>query len=192
MLNRGHSCISIGSLCHPMSRRVKMAASSVLQVNLSPILTVCSYITNDNQLTLTLLKEEKIESQRQNILRKQQILCNTKEIVTLKKDLSLFEYFHCTMLLQQKMRKLKLTLLPTPKWPAPVQVHLDDDNLPDEIKILVSEGNVESLVYYEIFTACRPTITWLGKKTTKPLDIPLMNSFGLKERLSERETKKAI
>ena len=52
------------------------------------------------------------------------------------------------MSLQQKMRKLKLTALPTPKWPAPVQVPLDDDNLPDEIKMLVSEGNVESIVYY--------------------------------------------
>ena len=52
------------------------------------------------------------------------------------------------MPLQQKIRKLKLTPLPTPKWPAPVQVPLDDDNLPDEIKRLVSEGNVESIVYY--------------------------------------------
>ena len=45
------------------------------------------------------------------------------------------------------MRKLKLTPLPTPKWPAPVQVPLD--KLPDEIKMSVSEGNVESIVYYE-------------------------------------------
>ena len=76
-----------------MSRRVEKAAPSVLQVNLSPSLTVCSYITNDNQLTLTFLKEEKLESRGQNILRKQQILCNTKEIETLKKNLSLLEYF---------------------------------------------------------------------------------------------------
>ena len=77
----------------PSSRRVEKAAPSVLQVNLSPSLTVCSYITNDNQLTLTLLKEEKIESRGQNILRKQQILCHTKEIETLKKYLSLLENF---------------------------------------------------------------------------------------------------
>ena len=88
VLKGNHSCISIRSLCHPMSRRVEKAAPSVLQVNLSPSLTVCSYITNDNQLTLTFLKEEKIESRGQNILRKQQILCNTKEIETLKKYLS--------------------------------------------------------------------------------------------------------
>ena len=35
-----------------------------------------------------------------------------------------------------------------PEWPAPFQVPLDDDNLPDEIKMLVSEGSVESIVYY--------------------------------------------
>ena len=76
-----------------MSRRVEKAAQSVLQVNLSSSLTVCSYITNDNQLTLNFLKEEKIETRGQNILRKQQILCITKEIETLKKYLSLLEYF---------------------------------------------------------------------------------------------------
>ena len=68
VLKGKHSCFSIGSLCHPMSHRVEKAAPSVLQVNLSPSLTVCSYITIDNQLTLTLLKEEKIESRRQNTL----------------------------------------------------------------------------------------------------------------------------
>ena len=70
-----------------MSRRFEKAAPSVLQVNLSPILNICSYITNDNQLTLTLLKEEKIQSRGQNLLRKEQILCNTKEIEMLKKYL---------------------------------------------------------------------------------------------------------
>ena len=46
------------------------------------------------------------------------------------------------------MRKLKLTPLRTPKWPASVQIALDDDNLPDETKMLFSEGNVESIFYY--------------------------------------------
>ena len=52
------------------------------------------------------------------------------------------------MSLQQKMRKLTLTPLPTPKWAAPVQVAVDDDSLPDEIKLFINEGNVESIVYY--------------------------------------------
>ena len=76
-----------------MSRRVEKVAPSVLQVNLSPSLTVCSCITNDNQITLSLVKEEKIESRGQSILRKQQIHCNIAEVETLKKYLSLLEYF---------------------------------------------------------------------------------------------------
>ena len=34
------------------------------------------------------------------------------------------------------------------KSPAPVQVTLDDESLPDEIKQVVSKVNVESIVYY--------------------------------------------
>ena len=76
-----------------MIRHVEKATPSVLQVNLSPNLTVCSCIASDNQLTVTFLKEEKIDSRGQTILRKQQISCNTAEIETLKKYLSLLEYF---------------------------------------------------------------------------------------------------
>ena len=72
---------------------MEKAAPSILQVNLTPSLTVCSFITNDNHLILIHLKEEKIESRGHNILRKQQILCNTKEIETLTKYLSLLEFF---------------------------------------------------------------------------------------------------
>ena len=42
-----------------MSRRVEKVALSVLQVNLSPSLTVCSCITNDNQINLSLVREGK-------------------------------------------------------------------------------------------------------------------------------------
>ena len=34
------------------------------------------------------------------------------------------------------------------KSPTPVQVSLNDESLPDEIKQVVSKGNVESIVYY--------------------------------------------
>ena len=87
------------------------------------------------------------------------------------------------------MRKLKLTPLPTPKWPAPVQVPLDDDNLPDEIKMLVSEGNVESLVYYGSGYGFQANYKVTYKKTTKTLDILLMNSFRLRERLTKKQFK---
>ena len=87
------------------------------------------------------------------------------------------------------MRKLKLTPLPTPKWPAPVQVPLDDENLPDEIKMLVSEGNVEPIVYYGSGYGTQANYKVTYKKTTKTLDILLMNSFGLKERLTKMQFK---
>ena len=43
-----------------VSKTVKKQATSVLQVNLSTSLTVCSCITNDNELTLSSVKEEKM------------------------------------------------------------------------------------------------------------------------------------
>ena len=52
------------------------------------------------------------------------------------------------MSLQEKMKRLKLTPLPMQKSPTPVQVSLDDESLPDEIKQVVSKGNVESIVFY--------------------------------------------
>ena len=72
---------------------MEKVALSVLQVNFSPRLTVCSCITNDNQINLSLVREVKIESRGQSILRKQQIICNLSEVETLKNYLSLLEYF---------------------------------------------------------------------------------------------------
>ena len=131
-----------------MSRRVEKATPSVLQVNLSENLTVCSCIASDNQLTVTFLKEEKIDSRGQTILRKQQILCNTAEIDTLKKYLSLLEYFQMYHVFTRENEKTEINSLPKPKYPVPVPVHLDDESLPDEIKEVVREGKVESIVYY--------------------------------------------
>ena len=76
-----------------MSRREEKATPSVPRVNLSPNLTICSCIATDNQLTVIFLKEEKIDSRGQTMLKKQQKLCNTDEIETLNKYLSLLEYF---------------------------------------------------------------------------------------------------
>ena len=131
-----------------MNRRVEKVAPSVLQVNLSPSLTVCSCITNDNQINLSLVREDKVESRGQSILRKQQIICNLSDIETLKKNFHCLNTFKCTMSLQEKMKRMKLTPLPMHKSPTPVQVSLDDESLPDEIKQVVSKGNVESIVYY--------------------------------------------
>ena len=51
------------------------------------------------------------------------------------------------MSLQEKMKKLKLTPLPTPKRAVPVLMSLDEETLPDDIKQLIKENNVESIVF---------------------------------------------
>ena len=45
------------------------------------------------------------------------------------------------------MKRLKLTPLPTPKLAVPVLMSLDDETLPDDIKQLIKENNVESIVF---------------------------------------------
>ena len=51
------------------------------------------------------------------------------------------------MPIQEKMRRLKLTLLPMPKRAVPILMSLDDDSLPKEIKQRVNENDVESIVF---------------------------------------------
>ena len=94
--------------------------------------------------------EEKLESLGQSILRKQQILYNLAEIATLKNIFLCLNTFKCTMSLQEKIKRPKLAPLPMHNSPTPVQVSLDDESLPDEIKEVVSKGNMESIVYYAI------------------------------------------
>ena len=62
-------------------------------MNLSPNLVVYSCIADEIQLTVTFVKEEKVDSRGQTILRKQQIVCTGAEIEALKKYLSLLECF---------------------------------------------------------------------------------------------------
>ena len=50
------------------------------------------------------------------------------------------------MSLHEKMKRLKLIILPTPKRAVPVLMSLDDETLPDNIKQLINENNVESIV----------------------------------------------
>ena len=92
------------------------------------------------------------------------------------------------MSLQQNMRKLKLTSLPTPKWPAPVQVALDKDNIQNENKMLVSEVNVESVVYYGSGYGMQANYTVTYKEDDKDSRYTTYGFFWI-----ERETnKKAI
>ena len=49
--------------------------------------------------------------------------------------------------MQEKARRLKLTLLPMPKHAVPVQISPTDKSLPAEIKVSIRDSNVESVVF---------------------------------------------
>ena len=66
------------------NRRLEKTAPSVLQMNLSPNLIVYSFLTAETQLSVTLVKEEKIDSRGQTVLRKQQVVCTGAEIESTK------------------------------------------------------------------------------------------------------------
>ena len=51
------------------------------------------------------------------------------------------------MSLQEKMKRLQLTPLPPPKRAVQVLMSLDDETLTDDIKQLIEENNVESIVF---------------------------------------------
>ena len=76
-----------------MSRRLEKSTPSLLQVNLTQNLTVYGYITAEDQLTVTFVKEEKINTRGQTVLRKQHVTCTDTKIEVLKKYLSLLENF---------------------------------------------------------------------------------------------------
>ena len=76
-----------------MNRRLEKPAPSLLQVNLSPDLTVYSCITPENQLTVALINEEKYDTIGQTVSRKKQIVYAGGEIEASKKYLSLLKYF---------------------------------------------------------------------------------------------------
>ena len=76
-----------------MNRRLEKPAASLLQKNLSPNLTTYSGKPLESRLTVTFIKEEKIETRGHTLLRKQQILCAGAEIEHFKEYLSIPEYF---------------------------------------------------------------------------------------------------
>ena len=87
-----------------MKCRVEKVASSVFQVKLSPNFSVCSCITNDNQLNLSLIKEEKMESRGHSIVRSWQTQ-QQNQGWTLSKNLSLLEYFRMYMVFTREIEK---------------------------------------------------------------------------------------
>ena len=79
------------------------------------------------------------------------------------------------MSMKEKLQRMNLTPLPMPKWSVPVQVPLNDDNLPKEIKQLVEQGNVDSVTYYGMEYGMKASYTVVSKKRAKTLIIQLMN-----------------
>ena len=75
------------------NRRLEKTAPSVLQVNLSPNMIVYSCLAAENQLAVTIVKEEKIDSRGQTVLRKQQVVYTGAEIESFKKYLLLLGFF---------------------------------------------------------------------------------------------------
>ena len=68
------------------------------------------------------------------------------------------------MSMQEKMRRMELT---TFKRPAAVQMSLTDESLQDEIKQLIREGNVDSIVYHEKDCGVKASYTVTYKKADK-------------------------
>ena len=114
---------------------------------MSPNLIVYSCLVAENQLTVTLIKEEKIDSRGQTVLRKQQVVCTGAEIESFKKYLSVLEYFQLYHFYERENAK-NLTPLHMPKLSVPVQVPLNDGNLPKVIKHPVEQGCVDSVTHY--------------------------------------------
>ena len=89
------------------NHRLEKTAPSVLQVTLSPNLIICSCLAVENQLTVTLVKEQKIDSGGQTVLRKQQVVCTGAEIESFKKYLSLLEYFQLYHVFERENSKIE-------------------------------------------------------------------------------------
>ena len=97
-----------------MNRRSEKAAPSPLQVNFSPNLVVYSCVADENQLTVTFVKEEKVDSRGQTVLRNQHIVCTGAEIEAIKKYLSLLEYFQLYHVFGRENANAEITPLPMP------------------------------------------------------------------------------
>ena len=71
------------------------------------------------------------------------------------------------MSMKEKMQRMNLTPLPMPKRSVPVQVPLNDENLPAEIKQLVEQGCVDSVTYYRMEYGMKASYTVAYKKEDK-------------------------
>ena len=85
----------------------------------------------------------------------------------LQKYLSLLEYFQLYHVYRRENSKNEFHTLPIPKLSVPVQVPLNDENLPKEIKQLVEQGFVDSVTYYGMEYGMKASYTLAYKKEDK-------------------------
>ena len=71
------------------------------------------------------------------------------------------------MSMKEKMQRMNLNPLPMPKRSVPVQVPLNDDKLPEEVKQLVEKGCVDSVTYYGMEYCVKASYTVVYKKEDK-------------------------
>ena len=68
---------------------------------------------------------------------------------------------------KEKMQRMIITTLPMPKRSVPVQVPLNDENIPKDIKQLVEQGCVDSVTYYGMEYEMKASYTVAYKKEDK-------------------------
>ena len=82
------------------------------------------------------------------------------------------------MSMKEKMQRMNLTPLPMPKRSVPVQVPLNDENLPKEVKQLAEQACMDSVTHYGMEYGMKASYTVAyKKKRTRTLIKQLMNFF---------------
>ena len=80
------------------------------------------------------------------------------------------------MSMKEKMQRMNLTPLPMPKRSVPVQVPLNNESLPDDIKQVVREGKVDSIVYHEKDCGVKASYTVIYKKADTTYEFLLLTN----------------
>ena len=81
------------------------------------------------------------------------------------------------MSIQEKMQRLKLTLLPMPKRAVPVLMSLDDESLPKEIKQRVKANDVESIVFRDKVDSINANYTIIYRIDDKDSEYVLYETY---------------
>ena len=117
-------------------------------MNLSPNLVVYSCIADENQLTVTFVKEKTIDSRVQTVLGNQQIVCTGAEIEAFKKFLPLLEFFQLYHVFGRENAKTETNPFTYAQACSTSSLmSLNDKSLPAEIRQRIEKNNVQSIVF---------------------------------------------